>query len=51
MAEMKVTNLVDLFNPADFLKQAVKITNVKGIVTLLNQLPVVSEDEYRFSAG
>lgn len=50
MAEMKTTNLSDLFNPADFLRQAIEISNVKGILALLNQLPVASEDEYVFDA-
>jgi hypothetical protein len=50
MAKMKTTNLSDLFNPADFLRQALEITNVRAIVSLLDQLPVVSEDEYVFDA-
>lgn len=43
---MKTTDLADFFKPVDFLQQAVAVNTVKGMTTLLNQLPIVSEHDY-----
>jgi hypothetical protein len=48
---MKITNIADFIQPMEFLAQAVQATSVKAITSLLNQLPIVSEDEYTFTAS
>ncbi len=45
---MKITNISDLIKPTEFLKQAVNVSSIKSMKTLLNQLPIVSEHEYSF---
>lgn len=45
---MKTTNIADFIKPEEFLAQAVQATTVKAVLSLLNQLPIVSEHDYTF---
>ena len=47
---MKATNLADLFMPAEFLAQATNISTAKAMASLLNQLPIVGENDYIFDS-
>lgn len=48
---MKTTNIADFIKPEQFLVQAVQATTVKAILSLLNQLPIVSEHDYTFDVS
>ncbi len=47
---MKTTAIADFIKPDAFLKQAVQITTVQAMTTLLSQLPIVDENAYRFDS-
>src|SRR5437899_2219844 len=48
---MKITNIADFIKPTEFLAQAIQANTVKAITSLLTQLPIVSENEYTFTAA
>jgi len=47
---MKTTTIADHIKPDAFLKQAVQVTTVQGMRTLLSQLPIVDENAYRYDS-
>jgi hypothetical protein len=47
---MKKTNIADFIKPTEFLTQAVQAMTATSIVSLIGQLPIVSEDSYMFDS-
>ena len=46
---MRNTTIGDTIKPDAFLKQAVQVTTVQAMTSLLSQLPIVDENSYRFN--